>query len=310
MIHFKKEYIIHPLSVIRGVASYRYTEYLKKHHPKKYIEMIWPSFTGHRISWSNPKDLNEKIQYLQFYTDTKLWSKLTDKIAVRDFVKSIGYGNTLTKIYGTWHNANDIDYEKLPQRFVLKCNHDSGSAVLVDKNKIHDFSAINEHLNSCLKRDFSLLGCEPHYHRIHPLIMAEELLPLSGGAKPPVDYKFWCFNGYVANCFVVYDRIIGSSAVFDMYQISPWKPIRDKLSEKYRNVEFKNLPKPLNLDKMVQMARDLSKGFPEVRIDLYDIDGKIYFGEMTFTSACGRMDYFTNDYLVELGNLVDLSLTK
>jgi hypothetical protein len=261
------------------------------------------------VNWEHPRDLNEKILWLICYSDTSIWTKLSDKILVRDYVKSKGYGDSLTRLYGTWENAKDIDFKKLPAKFVLKCNHDSRSVHIIDKEKGFNKGKVIKELNDCLKLKFGYIGCEPHYNKIHPAILAEEYLPLENGMESQIDYKFWCFNGHVECCFLCYDRDpVTHDAVFDNYDIRTWSPIRSSLSEKRQDQKFRIIPKPKNLSKMVEMAKCLSEGFPEVRVDLYNINGKIYFGEMTFTSATGKMDYFSEDYLIKLGDLVDLSL--
>ena len=215
-------------------------------------------------------------------------------------------------MYGVYDKPDQIKWDELPDKFVIKCNHDSGSTHLVDKGGNIDRQSLFRDLECHLKTKYGYDMCETHYFRINPKIIVEEWLPLSKGqdSSSQIDYKFWCFNGHVHCCFVCYDRIIGGKVVFDLYKINPWAEYRKGLSISCQNQKFKDIPAPENLDLMISLASELSVGFPQVRIDLYEISGKVYFGEMTFTSMGGRMRYFSNDFLKEMGALVDLTVAE
>lgn len=298
---------------LRYSLAYRLHDFWVDHYPKFLIDTIWEQQFGHRVDWRYPRDLNECIEWLICHSDLDVWAKLSDKVLVREYIKEKGYGDSLTKLYGTWEDARDIDFDLLPDKFVLKCNHDSGSVIIVDGKDSIDKDKVVTELNRHLKTKFGYRGCEPHYNKIKPLVMAEEWLPLNQNvdSSSQIDYKFWCFNGHVHNCFVCYNRNLKThEAVFDNYDIEPWRPNRSALSNDRQQQHFITLPPPINLDRMLKMASDLSVGIPEVRVDLYNIKGRIFFGELTFTSAEGRMGYFSDDYLCELGKQVDLSLAK
>ncbi len=169
-------------------------------------------------------------------------------------------------------------------------------------------------LNFELDNHMHVIGfptCEVHYTRIKPRIIAEELLhDNSGISSSLIDYKIWCFNGHPTFCFVCYDRHTGEDncnhATFDAYSLDNWKTMRHLLSPSMQNQNFKDIPCPFNIDKMIEISKRLSEGFPEVRIDLYNINGRIYFGEMTFTSAGGEMYYFSKQALKDLGHQIIL----
>lgn len=267
--------------------------------------LIWKRWKGYIPDWNNPQDVNEKICWEIINNRMSGWTELTDKVLVRDFIKDKGYGNNLSTLYGVWNNVDDIDFDSLPDTFVIKCNHDSGSSTIVDKNKGFNEWQIKENLRRHLARPYGTGTCEPHYYGIERKILAEEVLnDVHDFSKTPVDYKFWCFDGKVASCMVCYDRVCGGHAVFDLYDPKTWEPMRDKLTNKLYGREL--VPKPEELEYMVKMASDLSKGFPHVRVDLYNTKRGVVFGEMTFTSMCGRIYYFTQDYLKELGDLMIL----
>lgn len=290
----------------RDYINLRLHYFYVDHYPKRLINRIWFNHYGYKIDWKNPRDLNEKIQWLICYGDTSKWPDLADKYKVRDYIKEKGYDSILTKLYGVWDDANDIDFEKLPEEFVLKCNHDSGSYHLIDKAKGFDKDFIIADLNTHLKVKYGYIGCEPHYNKIRPRIIAEEFLEDAGSFSTSlVDYKVWCFNGHPYCIFCAYNRTHEHlyTNVYDLnWQVHPeWSVFNDH----YRDGGGK-VPCPEILDDMLKVASDLSVGFPEVRVDFYIVDNKLYFGELTFTSDCGRMGYFSPEFLIELGRKVVL----
>lgn len=277
------------------------------HFPRIIIDRIWRREYGYTVDWKNPRDLNEKIQWLTCYGDTRLWPVLADKYRVRDYVAKKGYTHLLTQLYGVWTNAKDIDFDSLPERFVLKCNHDCGSAIIVDKSKGFDREAIICELNNKLRKKFGYDHCEPHYNRIPARVVAEEYLESKSDtfSKSLVDYKVWCFNGKACSIFVCYNRQ-RDSVFINLYDLN-WHAHPEYMvySQHFRQAED-IVRKPDSFDAMIRAAEDLSVGLPEARVDFYDIDGKLYFGEITLSSSRGRMEYFTKEYLKELGGKVVL----
>lgn len=284
--------------------------FLIDHFPKTALGREWKLQYGKKFNWNDPQTLNEKIVWLMANTDTSLWTKCADKIAVRDYVKDKGLGDILTHLYGTWTDARDIDFETLPNKFVIKCNHDCGSTHVIDKTQGFDKERLITDLNQRLKMPFGYSSCEPHYTKIKPMILAEEYIPLSENvhSSSQIDYKFWCFNGTIHHCFIVYNRQSdGHTANYDMYKLNPWRPCREGFPPKYQRQLFEDIPEPINLNRMIEIAQILSKGFPEVRVDLYNVNGRIYFGELTMSSAAGRMDYFSDAFQREMGGCIFIS---
>lgn len=275
-------------------------EFLIDHYPHIIINHEWRHQYGHRIDWKNPRNINEKIQWLICFSDTSEWTRIADKYRVREFLKEKGYNDLVIDLYGAWDNANDIDFDSLPDKFVLKCNHDSASTKIIDKSKGYNKKELIKFYNKRLKEKFGYKCCEPHYNRIRPLVIAEKFLEEDNGFQSLNDYKFWCFDGKVYYVCVMFDRTndIVNEVVYDL----DWNPHPEfiKSSEHYKASD-RILPRPHNFEKMISISKDLSKGFPEVRVDLYDVNGKIYFGEMTFTSTSGRMGY-VDSFLEELGS--------
>lgn len=289
---------------IVAYLRFMYYNWLGKRNPKLLCEIRFKEFFGREINWDDPQDINEKINWLKFNSDTSLWTRLADKYAVREYVKSKGYGENMAKLYGKWDDANQIDWDTLPNKFVMKLNNGSGDAVIcADKDKLNKQKIIT-YFNHKIKKGFGYVSAEPHYLAIKPCIIAEELLDVT---KQPIktssliDYKIWCFNGKPECIWACYNRTKESVKV-DVYDLE-WNchPEYSEYTEYYQKADML-IPKPKSLDKMLQMAASLSEGFPQVRVDLYEVNDKPYFGEMTFTSSMGYMDFYTAEYLKYLGS--------
>lgn len=297
------------IKIIRHVIHHILIDYF----PKIALMRDWRLKFKTRLNLKNPQTLNEKIQWMMLNTDLTLWAKCADKYKVRSYIKECGYEKELPKLYGVWKNVDEINYENLPEKFVIKCNHDCGSTHVIDKSGGFNKKTLNADLKRHLKTRFGYESCELHYIKIKPLIMAEEFLPLSASlqSSSQIDYKFWCLDGKIHHCFVVYNRLAdGHTAEYSIYKLNPWRLCPEGLAERYRPKQQIEIKEPPNLDKMIKMAERLCQGFPVVRVDLYNVNGKIYFGELTFTSGKGKMQYFSEAYQKEMGSLITLPKTK
>ena len=264
-----------------------------------YIMHKWPHF-------EHPRDLNEKINYLKFYGDTSRWPMLTDKYAVRQYIEGIGLGEILVKLYGKWDSVEEIDWKALPNQFVMKCNNGSGDVLICkDKSKL-DIETTKRYFNKMLHRKFGVASGEPHYALIEPCIIAEELLDSSTqpcGSTSLLDYKIWCFNGEPHSVWCCYNRkqYYANVGLYDLDWC--YHPEYSVFTKHYKESN-QVLPKPASLEQMLEVSRKLSKGFPILRVDLYEVNGHIYFGELTFTSQSGCMNYFSQQYLDVAGALI------
>lgn len=278
---------------------------------KNFVGLSYKRHTHKNMNWENPEDLNQKIQWLKVYGDTSQWPKLADKYLVREFIKEKGYEDILIPLLGVWNDAREIDFSKLPNKFVLKPNNGSADVIIVKDKSNLDIQEVIKKLNWSMKHRFGLENAEPHYFKIKPLIVAEELLEQNDNLSEEslIDYKVWCFNG-TPNCVCVYCNRKGGQvqkSTYDLnWQCHPEMAVVNFHSQPGRE----DIPRPKNFEKMLEIAKVLSQGFPEVRVDFYNIDGKIYFGEMTFTGAGGFIDFYTEDALVKLGKLVILPKEK
>ena len=313
--------LLHPFSTIRNkfYAELFRSNYYKKMvrgNPQKALSLQYKSAHHKNINWDNPQTLDEKIMWLEAMTDTSIWSQLTDKYEVRKFIEKKGYKEILVDCYGVWNNIGEINFESLPNKFVLKCTHDSGSThIIKDKSKA-DLVDICKDLQAKL-HPIGYTTCEPHYLSIQPRIIAEELLEekeLKDLSTSMIDYKVWCFNGAPNVIFLCYDRhkdLNGHlTASYDMYDAKTWDKRREYLDVAYRPDDNMCFPAPDNLEKMLEYAANISKDFPVARVDFYNINGKIYFGEITFTSAGANCYYFSELGQKIMGDAIDLTHVK
>ena len=300
------------MSSIRTLKSYRaLIGWVNKNFPVAMTKLRFKKYFHRSMNLKNPQDINEKISWLELYSDTSEWTRLADKYAVREYVKECGLEDTLNTLYGRWDREVDIDWDKFPNQFVLKSNNGSGTVMVIkDKSSLNIPEVVVE-LNHWLTKKVVPDTTEYHYWPITPCLIAEELLIASPEeqkiSSSLVDYKIWCFHGKPFSCWTCYNRE-GDSTDVMTYDLN-WNahPEWSVFTEHYRG---KLLPKPKNFDRMIEVASKLSSGFPEMRVDLYNIDGRIYFGECTFTSLGGTMNFYTDDYLLEMGRQVDLGKVK
>jgi len=273
--------------------------------PREAIRIQYRHIMGRDIDLNNPTDINEKINYLKLHADLDEWARLADKYAVRDYVKERGLETILVPLYGKYDTPRDliIDWNNLPDKFVIKSNHGCSTVKLIhDKNKVN-IKDLEKETAKWLKIKFGHESMEWHYKRIKPCLIVEELLEdpsVAGYSDSIVDYKIWCFNG-TPYCFLMaVDRHIEEDKVLlDAYD-TKWNRIEGAMTGVHELPPL--LPKPKNIEALLSYASILSKGHKQARVDFYDIDGRIYFGEMTMTSQGGYMNYFTEKFLLELGN--------
>lgn len=281
------------------------TKWFGEKHPKTLVRIRYLVRFRKRLNLNNPQTLNEKILYLSLCTDTSEWTRLSDKYRVRKYVEDCGLNENLVKIYAHWVNEQGIDLKKLPNSFVIKSVQGCGDIILVkDKNTI-DESNIRERIEPMLHERYGALEGGKHYLRIEPAIIVEELLPIENG-QSLTDYKIWCFNGRPEFILTCSNRFKDGVHLGSYDKYWNYRP-NDMVFSKGHPEEKEPLARPENLDKMLEVAEKLAKPFPCVRVDLYNINGKIYFGEMTFTSLGGMMDYYTSEFQLLAGSMINLN---
>ena len=285
-----------------------YYENLSGEEYKKEIIRLYKDKTGHDLDLESPKRYTEKIQWMKLYGITPLISKLSDKYEVRNWVEERIGQEYLVPLLGVWDTFDDIDFDALPDAFVLKTNNASATNIIVKSKSTMNKKRMKQKLDYWIKRPFGLLsGLELQYMAIKPRIIAEENL-MTGDMTDLPDYKFFCFDGKVFCSYTMVDYTFnhenGRLGFFDRdYKLmAAYRADYTRISEQ--------IPRPKNYDKMVEIAEVLSKDFSHVRVDLYNIDGKIYFGEMTFTTNSGYTKFVPDEFDYELGEQWVLPISK
>lgn len=276
-------------------------------YDKSYAKAMYVAWTGKHLHLHNPKRFNEKIQWIKLYYRRNIMTQLADKYAVREWIKDTIGEEYLIPLLGVYDSFDEIDFDKLPNEFVLKCNHDCDSVIVVKDKSSLDVDAAREKLSSCLSRNYYYFAQEWVYKNIPPKIVIEKLLKDNTTDKIK-DYKFFCFNGEPRIIYVsLNDVIIDGKYAIDYYDIN-----FDKLPITHRTHPNSNvtLSKPFCLNKMVELASALSKEFPFVRVDFYEVNRKIYFGEMTFYPTGGFGDLKPDKWNDILGSWLQLPSKK
>lgn len=270
---------------------------------KMYLSLRYRLLFGRWINWKNPRFFTEKLQWLKIYYYGEKESHLVDKVRVKDFVSQCVGRDYVLPTLATWSKADDITFDTLPQEYVLKCNHDSGSVFFSKNDCPINRQAAKHEIAKLLNVNYYWTGRETPYKYVEPKVFAEPLMrsSLEGGLR---DYKFFCFNGEPKVFKIDFNRFIDHHAnYYDIHgnllpfgEVSP-SPLYEQ-----------EIDVPDNLHEMVDVARKISKDLPFARVDLYNLDGKIVFGEITLfpTSGFGR---FTDDeWDLRLGSWIDLPL--
>ena len=257
--------------------------------------------TGEQLDLDNPQTYNQKIQWLKLYDSTPVKARLSDKYQVREWIKEKIGEEYLIPLLGVWDNFDDIDFNKLPDKFALKCNHGSGYNIIVkDKSKL-DLAAVRRKVNEWMNEDYSFKsGFELQYTLIPRKIVIEQYIENKNDDL--YDYKFWCFDGEVKYIEFISGRYTNQKKLA-FYDIN-WQK-QNFLSDR-AVLDDEVIEKPDNFDLMVKLAETLSKGFNHVRVDFYDVNNKIYFGEMTFTTSSGVCPWQPKEEDLEFGKMIKL----
>lgn len=253
-----------------------------------------------KLDLKNPRTFNEKLQWLKlyYYPQNDLAVKCADKYRVREYIKDKGYENTLVPLLGAWDNVEDIDWDSLPNKFVLKCNHGCAYNIVCNDKTEFDRIKAKKQLNTWLKEDFGAFNIEPHYSNIKKhKITCEEFL-----GDNLVDYKFFCFNGIPKFIYVSSDLIHDRQARIGFFNIDGSK-INLKRND-YASIEKIELPNFYN--EILEMASKLCKDFPFVRVDFFVTDNKYYFAELTFTPSACMMPFNPPKIDLEWGELLNI----
>lgn len=270
----------------------------------KFIKMKWQlSGIKYKLDLENPKTFSAKIQWLKLHDRKPIYTKMVDKVEAKEYVASIIGEEYIIPTLAVWNSVDEFDWNILPNQFVMKCSHDSGGLVVCkDKNKL-DKERAKAFIDKYLKRRYYWQNREWPYKNVKPRILIEKYMVDESGFELK-DYKFFCFNGDVKYCQVIAGR--QSKMTIDFYD-TEWRhqvfhePAVYPHSEVYQT-------EPLNYKKMIQISKLLCYNIPFVRIDLYNINGYIYFGEITFFPTSGMGGFSPSEWDFKFGELIQLPL--
>lgn len=247
-----------------------------------YVKLYYRMRVKKKLNLKHPVTFNEKLQWLKFNDRDPFYAVVVDKYRVRKYIEDTIGEEYLIPLIGVWDSFDDIDFDKLPERFVLKCNHDSGGIVICTNKSEFNKAEARKVIEKSLKRQFYYVGREWQYKNVKPCIICEEFIGEEN--VPPADYKISCFNGKPDNVMVCYGRETGKTKYY--FFDKNWKLLRYNGWGKNAPEDF-TLPKPENYEKMFELAEKLSSPYYFARIDLYNINGRIYFGEITLCPNSG-----------------------
>ena len=288
-----------PLLIIPSLGHRGYFNWLSD---KTYLRMIFRINMGKVLNLDDPQTYNEKLQWLKLYDRKSEYSMMVDKYEVKDYVAHKIGDNHIIPTLGVWERFDDIDFSLLPNQFVLKCTHDSGGLIIVnDKSKL-DIVKAKKKINHCLKHNYFWGLREWPYKDMKPRIIAEQFMVDESGTELK-DYKFFCFDGEPKAMFIATDRSDPKEETkFDFFDMD------------FNHLPFTNghpnatreIKRPESFEEMKQIASKLSEGIPHVRVDLYNINGHIYFGELTFSHWSGFKPFVPEEWDYKFGSWITL----
>lgn len=269
---------------------------------KMFIKIKWRGRRmPYRLNLKNPRTFNEKLQWIKLYDHNPLYTTLVDKYKVKGYVTERVGDDYVIPLLGAWDSVDDIEWDKLPNQFVVKCSHDCGGMVICkDKSKL-DIEKATEKLRRAFGKNYYYEGREWPYKNVQPKVFAEAYMEDEFGELR--DYKFFCFDGEVKAMFIASDRQSeGEEVKFDFFDAD-----FNHLPFTQGHPNAKQLPeKPKGFEEMKRLAAQLSKGLPEVRVDFYDVNGHIYFGEFTFFHFGGMVKFNPVEWDYKFGEWIKL----
>lgn len=269
-----------PLTVASALL-YLFSNYIK--NDEWYVKARYYTYTGKKLNLDNPQTFNEKINWLKLYNRNPLYTQMVDKIEAKRFVANIIGEKYIIPTLGIWEHPEEIDFDSLPNQFVIKCNHNSSVCICKDKS-MADIDKIRKSLTKGLKQDYYVKDREWPYKDVNRRIIAEKFMSDEKN-KDLADYKFFCFNGMPKYCQVIKDR--STKETIDFFDMNWNHQLFIGLNPSVKNA--KQAPTcPAKFDEMKEIATKLAQGLPFSRIDLYEIKGNVFFGEITFFPGSGR----------------------
>lgn len=268
----------------------------------KWIKRNYKRQRNKELNLNNPKEFGEKIQWLKLFWDDPIAKQCADKYLVRDIIENTIGKEYLNDLIGVYESVEEIDFNSLPDKFVLKGTHGSGFNLICEDKESFDWAYAKTFMDRWLHTDYYLKNREWVYKDLKPRIICEHYLSQGNELSALTDYKFYSFNGEVKYCQVIRDR--DENETIDFYDMN-WKKMPFN-GLKERPMSSKEYPKPINYEKMIELARKLSFDFPFVRVDFYNIEGRIVFGELTFFPSSGMGHFTPEEWNEKIGSLIEL----
>lgn len=266
---------------------------------KLYLKLLYKARLGEKLNLTDPQTFNEKLQWLKLNDRNPLYTQLVDKFEVRRYVNEKIGEEYLIPLIGVYDSFDEIDFDSLPNKFVLKCTHDSGGVIICKNKRKLDIAASKKKINELLKVNYYWLKREWPYKDVKPKIICEKYME-DNENRELRDYKFFCFNGKPKVAFIASDR--GQDTRFDFFDLDfNHLPLKNY----YKNSE-KEIRKPYNFKEMIELSKRLSENIPHVRVDFYEVDGKVYFGELTFYHFSGMEKFEPEKYNQIFGEWIQL----
>lgn len=271
---------------------------------RTYLKFNYYLRVGKVLNLDNPSTFNEKLQWLKINDRNPNYTRMVDKVSAKEYVKErIGEEYIIPNI-GVYDDFNSIDFKELPKRFVIKCTHNSGGVVVVNDKTQINIPELRNNFKRMLKKNFFYNGREWPYKNITPRIIIEENIQDGNSSIQINDYKIMCFNGKARCAFVCSNRNSRSGLCVNFYDME-WNPMPFERHYPRNPIEIR---KPLNFDKMVELSEKLAKDIPFVRVDFYEKQGKLYFGELTFYPGGGVEEFTPDSWDYVLGSWLNLKL--
>lgn len=281
------------------------TKLLKWIPDRIYLKLLYRVRTGKKLNLNNPRRFNEKIQWLKLYDHNMDYIRMVDKYEAKAYVGEKCGKELIIPTLGVWDSFDEIDFDLLPRQFVLKCTHDSGGLVICKDKDTFDYVAAKKKISKSLQKNYYYQNREWAYKFIKPRIIAEQYME-DLRHNELCDYKFMCADGDVKCCFTCTERFSNDGLKVTFFD-NEWNVMP---FERHYPKSNKRIEKPENYEKMVQVAEELSKGLRFVRIDLYEINGKVYFGEITLYPGSGMEEFRPDEWDYKLGEWIDLRIEE
>ncbi len=274
---------------------------------RQYLKWCYFLRMGKKLDINNPKTFSEKMQWLKLYERKPIYTVMVDKFEVKKYVSNIVGEKYIIPTIGIYDSYNEIDFGKLPNQFVLKCTHDSGGAILCTNKETFNYNLARKKLERALRRNYYYRSREWPYKDVKPRIIVEEFMKdVNSKSMDLIDYKFFCFNGVPKYCQVIQNRRQKETIDFFDMDWNHQEFVGLNYANCTANCAIVPPTKPHNFDEMKILAEKLSRNIPFVRIDTYEIQNQVYFGEITFFPAGGLGLFKPDIWNKKMGDLIDI----